>query len=606
MFRKWISENRLEDYDFSGKIFPKACERDFWESKYDTELVSNAEKLLGCDWPIIRATTYMEFFKSGDRMSQQVPHYKRRDTLATLLIGEIMEYKGRFLPDIVDGIFAICEETYWGVSAHSLPLIHKEAENIPDITNHVIDLFAAETAELLSVTYYMLYDELYDFCPEILDRIQYELYTRIMHPYTTRKDYWWMGYGIGPVNNWNPWIISNILTVFLMVPSTKTEFNNAVKKMLFEIDAYYMSIQSDGGCDEGSSYWRMAGGKLFEFCDLLYLATNGKINFFNDEKIQNIGKYEYRCYIGNGYFVNFADGAPRLSPDFSYILLMYGKRIGDQKLSSLAKELLKANDKKTSDSLQQIKRAINNIIYKKEINAQPDFVSDESCILENLENAYVRNGNWYYAAKGGTNKENHNHNDVGSFIIYYENQPLLIDPSCGVYTRKTFSSRRYEIWTMQSGWHNLPVINGCEQLSEYDVGGENAKADNFALSGKNVSVSFAAAYPEKAEINRLTREISALEDVIEICDSFSFKKDSNTVCEHFIVANDVKLENNLVIIADKFIIETDSDCVFSCDSVDFENDANLTRYWKTDRLNRIKCSFTTQKDKKIRFTVRKI
>jgi hypothetical protein len=32
------------------------------------------------------------------------------------------------------------------------------------------------------------------------------------------------------------------------------------------------------------------------------------------------------------------------------------------------------------------------------------------------------------------------------------------------YTRKTFSSQRYEIWTMQSGYHQLPKINGVDQM----------------------------------------------------------------------------------------------------------------------------------------------
>ena len=171
MFRNWLNENKIDNFDFSGQLFPKAKDRKFWQSKFQKQYITEAEKLIGCDWPIIRATAYMEFFKSGDRKCHENPHFARRRALGSPVMGEVMEHKGRFLPDIVDGLFAICEETYWGVSAHALPLIHKEAENLPNITSHVIDLFAAETAELVSVVYYLLYDELYDFCPEILDRI---------------------------------------------------------------------------------------------------------------------------------------------------------------------------------------------------------------------------------------------------------------------------------------------------------------------------------------------------------------------------------------------------------------------------------------------------
>jgi hypothetical protein len=44
------------------------------------------------------------------------------------------------------------------------------------------------------------------------------------------------------------------------------------------------------------------------------------------------------------------------------------------------------------------------------------------------------------AIKGGNNGESHNHNDVGSFIIYTDGEPLFIDPGVGEYTAKTFSN----------------------------------------------------------------------------------------------------------------------------------------------------------------------
>ena len=546
----------------------------------------------------------MEFFKSGDRLCHERPHFARRKALAALIMGEIMEYKRRFLPDIVDGIFAICEETYWGVSAHALPLIHKEAENIPDITSHVIDLFAAETAELISVAYYLLYDELYDFCPEILDRIEYEMNTRIIHPYSTRKDYWWMGYN-GPTNNWNVWIISNILTVFLLMPTTKTVFYNGIAKMLFEINTFYTSMPEDGGCDEGASYWNMSAGKLFEFCEQIYLATNGTVNFFNDKKIQNIGKYIYRVYIGDNYVTNFADGSPKLSNGMEYILYMFGKRIGDIRLSALANECAKRQDNVMDAN--PMKRKINNCIYKAEIMALPAFSADDECLLPDLQVSTVHCGKWFYAAKGGHNKEWHNHNDVGSFIAYYDNKPVLIDPSCGVYTRQTFMvTERYKIWTMQSLWHNLPVVNGCQQLSEYDEGGGlNACADAFSLNGKTTNVSFAKAYPETAGVDSITRCIEASDDGITLCDNFVFKGDKNSICEHFITALDVKVEGSRVILGSEFVLEAQN-CDISVDRIDFNGDANLTNYWQTDHLNRIKCSVNCEKEKSVKFKLERI
>jgi hypothetical protein len=37
-----------------------------------------------------------------------------------------------------------------------------------------------------------------------------------------------------------------------------------------------------------------------------------------------------------------------------------------------------------------------------------------------------------------------------------DGQPMLIDVGVGVYRRQTFGMERFEIWTMQSSWHNAP------------------------------------------------------------------------------------------------------------------------------------------------------
>jgi hypothetical protein len=44
-----------------------------------------------------------------------------------------------------------------------------------------------------------------------------------------------------------------------------------------------------------------------------------------------------------------------------------------------------------------------------------------------------------------------------------DGRPLIIDVGVGVYTRQTFGPERYEIWTMQSSWHNVPEVDGFGQ-----------------------------------------------------------------------------------------------------------------------------------------------
>ena len=122
MFRTWLENNRLEDFDFSHRLFPSASNRDYWESIAGKDLITAGEQYLGYEWPMIRATQYLAYQDGGDRLAQETPHFARRKALLNLFLAEIAEYKGRFLPDICDGILAICEESFWGVSAHFVDL----------------------------------------------------------------------------------------------------------------------------------------------------------------------------------------------------------------------------------------------------------------------------------------------------------------------------------------------------------------------------------------------------------------------------------------------------------------------------------------------------
>ncbi len=595
MFKRWLEQNNLADVSF-GRLFEKAENRDYWNRFLGKKQIENAEKYLGYEWPMIRATQFMEFHKSGDRLAQETPFFARRYALLDLVLGELAEYKGRFMPDIVDGIFAICEETYWGISAHSS--VARKYDLIPSASEPYIDLFAAETGELISVIYHIFYDEIKNFCPELIERIEYELNRRIITPYLNCFDFVWMG-NISPrVNNWNPWILSNIVTVFLLSNIQRNTLECGLEKMFVEINVYYSGLPEDGGCDEGSLYWTKAGAKLFAFCDVLYITSGGKINFFGDQKLKHIMHYIVKSYVGDGYYVNYADGsARRKSFNVDYAVYGYGKRIADKKFCTFAKTL---KDERESDDCKTdgIKAALFSLIFANDIDNEADFTPKDRYILPDIQNAFMRAGDWYCATKGGHNREHHNHNDVGSIIVYCKNEPVLIDAGVGVYTKFTFSKEhRYKIWTMRSLYHNLPEINGCEQLY-----GCKYCADDFNVDGKSVSVSFAGAYPDNTGIKNVTRTVDTTESGITLCDNFEFEKDSNTINEHFMSVLKPEITEGGVMLGGKYILETDLEC--KIEWIDLGGDKNLTAVWGDDGVYRIclfaKCEKSAQFKVKLR------
>ena len=96
---------------------------------------------------------------------------------------------------------------------------------------------------------------------------------------------------------------------------------------------------------------------------------------------------------------------------------------------------------------------------------------------------------------------------MGNFIVSLDGNPVLIDIGVETYTAKTFSSRRYEIWTMQSAWHNCPTVNGEMQSAgrKFEATAVTAVASDSRAS---FSLNLEKAYPGSAGIRSWKRTVS--------------------------------------------------------------------------------------------------
>lgn len=101
--------------------YPASQERDSWKAlpeEVRQGLISRGEKYLHYQWPVLPASLFLDFTRTGNRENFQKPRSARREALCGLVLAECAEGKGRFINDIVNGIWAICEESYWGVPVH--------------------------------------------------------------------------------------------------------------------------------------------------------------------------------------------------------------------------------------------------------------------------------------------------------------------------------------------------------------------------------------------------------------------------------------------------------------------------------------------------------
>ena len=164
MFQAFLNAHDLSEFTFHSDIFPTIEDRAFWDAFQNEECVALAEQAMDYGWPTIKATDFMAFKANGNRLIMEDIHFDRRRHLILFALAELKENKGRFLPQIVNGLFSTCEESHWGLSAHWASKKY-ELGNIPRADEPYIDLFAAETAEHLAVIANLLAEPLTDFCP---------------------------------------------------------------------------------------------------------------------------------------------------------------------------------------------------------------------------------------------------------------------------------------------------------------------------------------------------------------------------------------------------------------------------------------------------------
>ena len=495
--------------------FPRACEREKWnalpqEAKWF--FGHSAHVMKNCSWPELQAVRYMDFVRDGNREKFETNYFQRRDMLYTLMMGECIEGKGDYLDDIANGVWAICEETSWVVPAHNSQATG-QLTALPDIDRPpYIDLFAAETASLLGWVYYMLGDKLDGITPLIKRRIEIELDRRIFNPFLSEQIMPWSGFGKGFINNWNPWINSNLIAATLCVCEDNQKRCAMIEKSVKSLQYFIDSYAPDGGCDEGPSYFNVAGGSLFDALEELYGATNGRVNIFGNEKIQNIGKYIMYVHIAGLQHVNFADASPEISPN-CLLLMRYGRACGCNELIEYARGMMAAGNGVAAYRVNRynIYRCIADIMmYTPDLVKGAPTVEPLQHYMPGIQILTARSAandtnDLFLAAKAGHNGESHNHNDVGNYIIYVNGEAAICDVGVETYSRRTFSTERYTIWAMCSDWHNTAIINGCNQLPGKDYTACNVHCDEGASPA--LTMDIAGAYPKDAGVKNYVRTV---------------------------------------------------------------------------------------------------
>ncbi|MBQ7921632.1 MAG: heparinase II/III family protein [Clostridia bacterium] len=555
-----------------------------WEHK-----IPEAEALLDKPVPYLSASMYRDYLKTGNRSRFEAAHNARRGEMLNLALAEFTEGKGRFTDRLIDAVWAILDEANWILPAHNFRFYDwgRDIHPLPERFGYgegdevrYIDLVSASTAASLSMVLYLLRDTFAGVSDAIERRIVTQLDVRIFRPFLDHHMYW-MGEEGKRLNNWTPWIVSNVLTCALFWLKEEDRRRALVERSIRILDNYTETYAASGCCDEGPSYWVHAPASYFDCLELLHLLTAGKTDIFSDPFIRRMCEYIADVYLGDGKFVNFADASCVQNIDH-HLLARMGDKLGSAKLTRMAGEAAN-RDIRPLISGSSIYRGITN-----RTTVLPEGISDtagHSVFYPDQALLMVRSPatGMVLAGKGGTNGDSHNHNDVGSFILFCQNRPVFIDAGVETYTKTTFSKDRYTLWTMRSSYHNLPDIAGKEQQA-----GGTFHANTLSHTDETVVFSLKDAYPTDTGIHDYTRSMGLTEDGAVFTDTLSLDRPAEVVW-HLMLAEKPEIGQNRFVLREagcEVHITVSAELEIQVETIPL-TDPKLHGEWKQDDLYRL-------------------
>ena len=244
---------------------------------------------------------------------------------------------------------------------------------------------------------------------------------------------------------------------------------------------------------------------------------------FHEPKIKNIAEYICNVHVEGPYYLNFGDCSP-LAGRCGAREYRFGQAVGSDALQALAAADFRADA--DPDHLQNPDGSTHiNLWYRLTTAFAEQELMECAAIPQHLPTVWypsvgvyaARQGSWVLGAKFGSNGDSHNHNDTGSITVYKDGRPFLIDIGVESYTQKTFSPQRYEIWTMQSAWHNLPTFDGVQQLPGAEYTAREVCTDKNSITGE-----LAGAYPPIPGLTTYHRSVSVSEQGVTLRDETDY------------------------------------------------------------------------------------
>ncbi len=519
----------------------------YYMNKLLNEIIEIEKELRNTQLPDLIEEDFVAFRDTGNRLVYEGQYFGRRKYLTVYAIlalhGENLPEYDLYVSRLCEVISAVLDEKCWALPAHvDFKKYGTEEMNL------TVDLFAAETGGTLAELLYKLSSVL-PF--ELRVRMAAAVRLRILDEFSSKVPYSWWEYDRC---NWSAVCAGNVglaaiymekyikeaeitfasdgVEVCASEPKIDFDFLSVVTRCAESMKYFLGGYEDDGTCTEGLGYYGYGMSYFIGFLDELlksdvleYVSLGQELMAI--EKLAEIAKFPQKMYMHGGISVAFSDGGEKesyltglmgwLSSYFEGVVLPD---------ASLARGFME-------DNCYRYLTNERSVAYLEAADLEAldgSSVSGESEYLLPSAQWYVKSGQVFsFAAKGGNNDENHNHNDIGSFMLVHGGRQILCEMGAGEYTKDYFTDKRYTILNNSSLGHNVPIVDGHEQGTGVDY-----RASKFTLEDGYIIIEMHAAY-EAGLLDSLVRRIGIKGEDFILLDEFSAGTASK-VTERFVSA----------------------------------------------------------------------
>ena len=475
---------------------------------------------------------------TGNRNEYEVKYFEHRKRLTYYALLAWLYGDEKYFRSLEDIIWAVCDEYTWSVPSHisgttkvrdEYPVVDKEGfiHDIPRMDDKTLELFGTETAYALAEITYLLGDRLH---PKVVHRARKLAYERVIHPFLQNICFW-----EDLPMNWCSVCSSNIGAAALYLVKDNPTLTLIIRRVMSNLNQYLTKgFLKDGTTTEGLAYWTFGFSRFTNFSDLLKARTNGKIDLFALPENAPIVSYPEKVLLHNGIIASFADCSNKVDGT-GFGFMSYLNRYFDAPPAGVW-----LNDNvKVSDTFPV---AVRNFVWmdpddtSRNLNEKTHILADGNLIISRGKNGAA------FAAKGGSNDESHNHNDVGSIIYQAGEDIFFSDFGQGEYTRQYFAPElRYTFLPTSSRGHSVPIVDGC-----YQQPGKGTHAENFEASADGVVASVTMDIQNAYKLDSLKQlrrklDFDTSTGALTLNDSYTFTGGQHTVTERIVSLLDAEI-----------------------------------------------------------------